>query len=70
MSLDNMLKKLSVRSPWLFRINAGSCNGCDVELPTPPFFPRYAVERLGFPSCASPGPRPFLKALCWPGPSG
>ena len=32
MSLDNMLKKLSVRSPWLFRINAGSCNGCDVEL--------------------------------------
>ena len=34
MSLDNMLKKLSVRSPWLFRINAGSCNGCDVELAT------------------------------------
>lgn len=20
-----------MRSPWLFRINAGSCNGCDVE---------------------------------------
>ena len=31
MALDNLLKKLSVRSPWLFRINAGSCNGCDVE---------------------------------------
>lgn len=24
----NLIKKLSTRSPWLFRINAGSCNGC------------------------------------------
>ena len=30
----NLIKKLSTRSPWLFRINAGSCNGCDVELAT------------------------------------
>ena len=42
MSLDNMLKKLSVRSPWLFRINAGSCNGCDVELATTACIPRHA----------------------------
>ena len=47
MSLDNLLKKLSVRSPWLFRINAGSCNGCDVELATTACIPRYDVERLG-----------------------
>ena len=50
MSLDNMLKKLSVRSPWLFRINAGSCNGCDVELATTACIPRYAMPT----SCSSP----------------
>ena len=54
MSLDNMLKKLSVRSPWLFRINAGSCNGCDVELATTACIPRYDVERLGCQYCGSP----------------
>ena len=37
----NLIKKLSTRSPWLFRINAGSCNGCD-------------VERLGCKYCGSP----------------
>ncbi len=54
MALDNMLKKLSVRSPWLFRINAGSCNGCDVELATTACIPRYDVERLGCKYCGSP----------------
>lgn len=49
-----MLKKLSVRSPWLFRINAGSCNGCDVELATTACIPRYDVERLGCRYCGSP----------------
>ena len=50
----HMLKKLSVRSPWLFRINAGSCNGCDVELATTACIPRYDVERLGCRYCGSP----------------
>ena len=31
-----MFKKLidnsAAKSPWLFHINAGSCNGCDIEL--------------------------------------
>ena len=54
MALDNLLKKLSVRSPWLFRINAGSCNGCDVELATTACIPRYDVERLGCKYCGSP----------------
>ena len=58
MSLDNMLKKLSVRSPWLFRINAGSCNGCDVELATTACIPRYDVERLGCRYCGSPPAMP------------
>jgi len=50
----NFLKKLSVRSPWLYRINAGSCNGCDVELATTACIPRYDVERLGCKYCGSP----------------
>lgn len=54
MALDNLLKKNSVRSPWLFRINAGSCNGCDVELATTALIPRYDVERLGCRYCGSP----------------
>ena len=61
MSLDNMLKKLSVRSPWLFRINAGSCNGCDVELATTACIPRYDAWGAGTAaapamptSCSSP----------------
>ena len=50
----NLIKKLSARSPWLFRINAGSCNGCDVELATTACISRYDVERLGCKYCGSP----------------
>ena len=53
MALDNLLKKLSVRSPWLFRINAGSCNGCDIELVSV-LTPRYDAERLGFKLTGTP----------------
>ena len=53
----NLIKKLSARSPWLFRINAGSCNGCDVELATTACISRYDVERLGWKYCGSPPPR-------------
>ena len=49
-----MLKKASARSPWLYRINAGSCNGCDVELATTALIPRFDVERLGCKYCGSP----------------
>ncbi len=45
---------LAGRSPWLYRINAGSCNGCDVELATTACIPRYDVERLGCRYCGSP----------------
>ncbi|MBP0649987.1 NADH-quinone oxidoreductase subunit NuoB, partial [Mycobacterium tuberculosis] len=46
--------KIATRSPWLYRINAGSCNGCDVELATTACIPRYDVERLGCQYCGSP----------------
>ena len=44
-----MFKKLieesTGKSPWLFHINAGSCNGCDIELVSV-LTPRYDAERL------------------------
>lgn len=49
-----LISPIAVRSPWLYRINAGSCNGCDVELATTACIPRYDVERLGCQYCGSP----------------
>ena len=54
MSIIDSIKSKAVRSPWLYRINAGSCNGCDVELATTALIPRYDVERLGCKYCGSP----------------
>lgn len=52
--MSSLLKRASARSPWLYRINAGSCNGCDVELATTALIPRFDVERLGCKYCGSP----------------
>lgn len=49
-----IFKRVSGRSPWLYRINAGSCNGCDVELVTTALVPRFDIERLGCKYCGSP----------------
>lgn len=46
--------KAARKSPWIYRINAGSCNGCDVELATTACIPRYDIERLGCQYCGSP----------------
>lgn len=52
-----MFKKLidnsAAKSPWLFHINAGSCNGCDIEL-VAVLTPRYDAERLGFKLAGTP----------------
>lgn len=48
------MSRLAPRSPWIYRINAGSCNGCDVEMATAALIPRYDVERLGCKYCGSP----------------
>lgn len=53
-TLAEKAKDLAVRSPWIYRINAGSCNGCDVECATTALIPRYDVERLGCQYCGSP----------------
>ncbi len=41
------------KSPWLFHVNTGSCNGCDIEL-VACLTPRYDVERFGFKLAGSP----------------
>ncbi|MBV8049442.1 MAG: NADH-quinone oxidoreductase subunit NuoB [Paludibacterium sp.] len=53
-TLTDQAKRLATRSPWIYRINAGSCNGCDVECATTACIPRYDVERLGCQYCGSP----------------
>ena len=42
--LKSLVSTARRRSPWLFHINAGSCNGCDIELVTC-LSPRYDVEQ-------------------------
>ena len=54
MGLIPDFKNIATRSPWIYRINAGSCNGCDVEMATTALIPRYDVERLGCQYCGSP----------------
>lgn len=52
--MADLLKNIAKKSPWIYRINAGSCNGCDVEMATTALIPRYDVERLGCKYCGSP----------------
>ena len=51
--LQNMNDSSMKKSPWIFHINAGSCNGCDIELVSV-LTPRYDAERYGFKLCGSP----------------
>ncbi len=51
--LSNLVRTSRARSPWLFHLNAGSCNGCDIEL-VACLTPRYDVEQLGIRLEASP----------------
>ncbi len=53
-TLTEKARNIAVRSPWIYRINTGSCNGCDVECATTALIPRYDVERLGCQYCGSP----------------
>jgi membrane-bound hydrogenase subunit mbhJ len=41
------------KSPWLFHMNSGSCNGCDIEL-IASLTPRYDAEQLGVKLEGSP----------------
>ena len=50
---DSLVRTARRRAPWLFHLNAGSCNGCDIELVTC-LTPRYDVEQLGIRLEGSP----------------
>lgn len=52
------------RSPWLFHMNSGSCNGCDIEL-VASLSPRYDAEQLGVRLEGSPR---HADILCITGP--
>jgi len=41
------------KSLWVFHLNAGSCNGCDIEI-VAALTPRYDLERFGIKLVASP----------------
>lgn len=47
------LTKSLKRSLWVFHFNAGSCNGCDIEI-VAALTPRYDPERFGIKLVGSP----------------
>ena len=48
-----LVERARRRSAWLFHFNAGSCNGCDIEL-VACLTPRYDVEQIGIRLEGSP----------------
>ena len=62
--LQKLLHKARVKSPRIFHINSGSCNGCDIELITC-LSPRYDVEQAGIRLEGSPR---HADVLCVSGP--
>ncbi len=46
------LKDLN-RSLWVFHVNTGSCNGCDIEI-VASLTPRYDIERFGMKLVGTP----------------
>jgi Ni,Fe-hydrogenase III small subunit len=50
--LEKKLKALR-RSAWVFHLNSGSCNGCDIEI-LDALTPYFDAERLGVKLVASP----------------
>ena len=51
--IQNLIDKSMSKSPWVFHMNAGSCNGCDIEIVSV-LTPRYDAERLGFRLTGTP----------------
>ncbi len=62
--LVRLTERARRRSAWLFHLNAGSCNGCDIEL-VACLTPRYDVEQVGIRLEGSPR---HADVLCVSGP--
>jgi membrane-bound hydrogenase subunit mbhJ len=50
---NKLIEKSLGKSPWIYHINTGSCNGCDIELVSV-ITPRYDAERMGFKLAGTP----------------
>lgn len=48
-----MFKKYRKKSPWILHYNAGSCNGCDIEI-LASLGPKYDLERFGVINTGNP----------------
>ena len=53
--LNKLIANSMAKSPWIYHINTGSCNGCDIEL-VAVLTPRYDAERFGFKLAGTPRP--------------
>ena len=51
--LNKLIANSMAKSPWIYHINTGSCNGCDIEL-VAVLTPRYDAERFGFQLAGTP----------------
>ncbi|MEJ2723579.1 MAG: NADH-quinone oxidoreductase subunit NuoB [Deltaproteobacteria bacterium] len=51
--LDKLLAVARARSPWVYLLNTGSCNGCDIEV-VAALTPRYDAEQVGVLRQGSP----------------
>jgi Ni,Fe-hydrogenase III small subunit len=51
--LDQLLQYARVKSPWIYCLNTGACNGCDIEIAAS-LTPRYDAEQLGVRREGSP----------------
>ena len=43
---ERLIRLSRKKSPWIFHINTGSCNNCDIEI-VAALTPRFDVERFG-----------------------
>ena len=50
---SKLMQTSRLKSPWVYRVNGGSCNGCDIEI-GPCFSPRYDAEQVGIVLQGSP----------------
>jgi len=51
--LDKVVTNALTKSPFISHMNAGSCNGCDIEI-VAALSPRYDIERFGITLQGSP----------------
>ena len=51
--LDKLVERSRAKSPWIYHLNTGSCNGCDIEL-IALLGPKFDVERFGVKLTGSP----------------